>query len=67
MKTWTLKAATTKELAAIYGLHRKAMGKLMEHHQSAIGKRVGYFWRVEQILQLFENIGPPPFVRVVYV
>ena len=67
MKTWTLKAATTKELAALYGMHRKAMARQFKYYESAVGKRVGYFWRVEQILALFENIGPPPFVRVAYI
>lgn len=66
MTTWTLKAATTKELSALYGLTRKAMARQLKHHQSAIGQRVGYFWRVEQILLIFQYIGPPPFVRVEY-
>jgi hypothetical protein len=66
MKDWTLRSATTKELAALYGINRKALGRQMKHHQSIIGKRPGYFWSVEQILRLFEILGPPPFVRVVY-
>ncbi|SKC47785.1 hypothetical protein [Ohtaekwangia koreensis] len=66
MKTWTLKAATTKELAALYGLDRKAMARQIKHYESIIGKRFGYFWRVQQILLLFDNIGPPTHFRVIY-
>jgi len=66
MKNWQLKAATTKELASLYGMERKVMGRLFRHHELSIGKRYGYFWKVEQILLLFEKIGPPPNVRVTY-
>jgi len=66
MKNWQLKAATTKELASLYGMERKAMGRLFRHYESSIGKRIGYFWKVQQILLLIENIGPPPNVRVTY-
>jgi hypothetical protein len=66
MKNWTLRSVTTKELAALYGIHRKAMAKVLKHHESIIGKRTGYSWYVEQLLRFFEVYGPPPFVRVVY-
>jgi len=58
--------ATAKELASLYGLNPKAMSKQIKSLEAIIGKRVGYFYRVDQILGIFENIGPPPFVRVVF-
>ena len=65
MKTWTLKASTTKELALLYGLTPRALSKQLTRLESIIGKRIGYSYREEQILGIFENLGAPPFARVV--
>jgi len=50
MKTWTLKAANTKQLAAFYGVDRRSMATLINSYQPNIGKRTGYFWSVDQVL-----------------
>lgn len=65
MKTWALKAANTTQLAALYGIDRRAMANLITHHQPSIGNRIGYFWRVDQVLLIFHFLGPPPLVRVI--
>jgi hypothetical protein len=65
MKTWTLKAANTTQLAALYGITRRQMAHMIKHHQPHIGIRVGYFWHVDQIMRIFERVGPPTHFRVV--
>jgi len=65
METWTLKAANTTQLAALYGITRKQMARAINHNQPHIGIRVGYFWRVDQIMRIFERVGPPTRFRVV--
>ena len=65
MENWELKAANTTQLAALYGITRKQMARAIKHYQPHIGVRVGYFWRVEQIMRIFEHVGPPTHFRVV--
>jgi hypothetical protein len=65
MKTWELKAATTTQLAALYGITRRQMARMIKDHQPHIGQRVGYFWRVDQIMRIFDCVGPPTHFRVI--
>jgi hypothetical protein len=65
MNTWDLKAANTTQLAVLYGITRKQMARMIKHHQHHIGIRVGYFWRVDQIIRIFEHVGPPTHFRIV--
>ena len=48
-----------------YGLTPRALSKQLKRLESIIGKRIGYSYREEQILGIFENLGAPPFARVV--
>jgi hypothetical protein len=64
MKTWDLKAANTTQLAALYGITRRQMARMINDNQPHIGPRVGYFWRVDQIMRIFDFVGPPTHFRV---
>lgn len=54
-----IKPYTLKELAAIYGMNRKTMGRWLEHHKDAIGERVGYYYSVIQVNIILNKLGTP--------
>jgi hypothetical protein len=66
MKTWILKPCLFKELAALYGLSERVFRKHLEPIKEAIGKKVGYFYTIRQILIIFDKLGPPSNIHIVY-
>jgi phage antirepressor YoqD-like protein len=47
------------ELASLYKMTRKTMNKWLMPHAHLIGKRVGRFYNVKQVLLIFELIDLP--------
>jgi len=66
MKNWILKPCLFKELAALYGLSTRVFRKHMRPIKELVGKPFGYFYTIRQILIVFDNLGPPHNVHIVY-
>ncbi len=47
------------ELASLYSMTRKTMNRWLQPHLPVIGKRVGRFYNVKQVLCIFELIDLP--------
>ena len=55
----TVKASTTKELAAMYGISAKTFRTWLQPHQKSIGEKVGRYYSVLQIRIIFDKLGYP--------
>jgi transposase len=55
----TIKTATTKELAAMYGVSTKTFRTWLQPHQSALGERKSRYYTARQIRIIFEKLGEP--------
>jgi len=66
MKNWILKPSMFKELAALYGLSERVFRKHLNPIKELIGKPSGYFYTIRQILIIFDKLGPPHSVHIVY-
>lgn len=66
MKTWILKPSLFKELAALYGYSERVFRKQLKAINDDIGKKSGYFYTIRQILIIFDKLGPPHKVHIIY-
>lgn len=66
MKTWTVKPSTTKELAALYQITPRIFNNWVDNFRNEVGKRIGFFYNVTQVLIILRKLGPPPDVEVIY-
>lgn len=54
-----VKPYSITELAAIYNMTRKTINKWLKPHESVIGKRIGRYYTVKQVVLIFELIELP--------
>jgi hypothetical protein len=54
-----LKLYTTKELAALYGIHPKTFLRFVRRHREEIGKREGHNFSILQVEIIFRLYGWP--------
>jgi len=66
MNTWHIKPSTIKDLSGLYGLTYHIFKKHIRPIERLIGKRIGYYYTIPQILLIFEFMGPPPLVNIIY-
>ncbi len=55
----TVKTATTKELAAMYGVSTKTFRTWLMPHLNAVGERKSRYYTARQIRIIFERLGEP--------
>ena len=55
----TVKAYTTKELAALYGISSKTIKTWLQPYAAVIGEKRGRYYTTLQIRTIFEKIGEP--------
>jgi hypothetical protein len=65
-KTWIVRPATTKMLAALYGVSRAVIKGHVKRFESQIGPKIGNYYMVNQVIAIIDNLGPPPEFEVVY-
>jgi hypothetical protein len=66
MQTWMIKPSTARQLAEVYGVPYRVFQRHIKPIAHLIGKRIGYFYTVKQIMIIVENVGPPPFKEIIY-
>jgi len=66
MQSWTVKPATGRQLAEVYKLPYRVFLRHLKEIKHIIGKRIGYFYTVKQIIAIIEYLGPPPCKEVIY-
>jgi hypothetical protein len=55
----TVKAYTTKELAALYGISSKTIKTWLQPYTQMIGEKRGRYYTTLQVRLIFEKIGLP--------
>ena len=55
----TVRAFTTKELAAMYGVSTKTFRTWLQPHKQAIGEKVSKYFTALQVKLIFEKLGEP--------
>jgi hypothetical protein len=55
----TVKAYTTKELAALYGISSKTIKTWLQPYTTLIGEKRGRYYTTLQVRTIFEKIGEP--------
>jgi len=55
----TVKAYTTKELAALYGVSYKAFNTWLQPYTQEIGEKRGWYFTTLQVRIIFEKLGLP--------
>lgn len=66
MNEWIIRPATTKMLAALYGVSRSIIKKHIELLGDKVGKKNGNYWMVNQVINIIDGLGPPPYCEVIY-
>lgn len=59
-----VKAYLLKELAVIYQVDRRTLAKWMKPFAEEIGKRIGYYYQVQQVRIIFQKLPLPHNVIV---
>ena len=60
-----IKPYTQKELASIYGLSAKTFRKWIRALDAELGKRIGYYYNIEQVKIVFSRLQLPTSVTIV--
>ena len=55
----TVKAYTSKELAAMYGISTKTFRTWLQPHTKSIGEKQGRYFTALQVRLIFERMGIP--------
>jgi transposase len=55
----TVRAYTTKELAALYGISSKTIKTWLQPYTAVIGEKRGRYYTTLQVRTIFEKIGEP--------
>ena len=65
--TVELKAYTTKEIAALYGISTKTFRTWMLPHQCTIGAKTGRYFTVLQVRLIFDKLGLPGYYTLLFL
>jgi hypothetical protein len=65
-KTWTLQACTIKTLAEVYSVSLKVIKRHLALIATIIGKRIGHFYNVRQVLFIVNHLGIPPHIEIIF-
>jgi hypothetical protein len=57
--TIEIRPYTTKQLAALYCVSTNTFCKWINRHKKSIGKKLGHFYSIQQVLVIFEKLGYP--------
>lgn len=66
MKTWVIQPCTTKHLAAIYDVSYKVFRGHLKPFLKEIGKKMGHYFTMKQVMLIIERLGIPPYVELIY-
>jgi len=66
MKTWKVQHANTKTLAGLFEVDTKIFRKWIKPFKKEIGIRLGIYFTARQVGIIFEKIGLPPNVEIVF-
>jgi fibrillarin-like rRNA methylase len=66
MITWNVQPANTKTLAALYEVDPKVFRNWLKPFLKDIGERIGFYFTVKQVEVIFDKIGLPPKVRIIF-
>ena len=66
MKTWTVRMCTHKDLCGLYGVSYKIIKQQLKPFEKEIGEKHGNFFSVNQVIRIFEIIGEPSAVEIIY-
>jgi hypothetical protein len=53
-----------KELAEIYGVHRQTMAMWLARIKDRLGEKVGYYYSITQVREIFRLLSLPSTVKV---
>jgi hypothetical protein len=66
MKTWIVKPCTARELAELYEVSYRVFKGHLKRIDEEVGRRIGHFYTVKQVMTIIEHLGPPPNIEVIY-
>ena len=55
-----IKPYTKKDLAVLYELSTRAFYTMFKPHEDAVGKKLGRYYSVKQVEDIFNKLGLPP-------
>lgn len=58
-KTLLVRPFTLKQLAKLYGIHPKTMLQWIKPFKEKVGKPIGRYYMIRQVLEVFKWIGTP--------
>lgn len=64
-RTLHIKEFTLQDLADVYEMSKYRMRRRISKHKKEIGKRVGYFYEIEQVRKIFQLIPLPSDIDIV--
>jgi transcription initiation factor TFIIIB Brf1 subunit/transcription initiation factor TFIIB len=54
-----IKPCTMTELAKFYHMDRRTLNRQLKHMKTEIGKRHGYYFTIEQVRKILDELGIP--------
>jgi hypothetical protein len=66
MKRWGVRMCTYKDLCALYGVSYKIMKQQLKPFEKEIGEKHGNFFSILQVIKIFEFLGEPPEIEIIY-
>jgi hypothetical protein len=55
----SIRPLTHIDLARMYNVDRRTLTKWMRPHREAIGRKIGFYYTIRQVLTIFRVIGAP--------
>lgn len=66
MKSWSVKHATARELASLYQVSYHIFKSHVKPFTTEIGKRIGHYYTVNQVIIIIRKLGPPPDTDIAF-
>lgn len=66
MKSWSVRPATARELARLYQVSYHIFKSHLKPFADEIGRRIGHYYTVKQVIIIINKLGPPPEIDIDY-